>query len=230
ESAIRLLDAGLRKVSTMLDGELKRDFFPDLPFSPLRHELKEGFRFFVKRKAAINAVELDHLPEVKQFSSSDCVGASFMGAFSGFTGIEPTRDLYGEVLQTAVKRGFAQHEGPGIKVEPFIFNVFSTPEFRNALGDITVAYRKKLSLPEISKIVKTGHNKNYAVYAFLPFASWINPGGGHMVTLRNIGESQTTVFDPRLGDNRTLPNAEFQERWNHDQKSAVLIFKKQKST
>lgn len=176
-------------------------------------------------------VTLGPINEVMQRNGSDCVGAAVMSVFSEITGASITPELYEGFLQTALKHRLTERDSEGIKVLPFVLNVFSTPEFKQKFpsSDITVAYRRTLSLAEMSDIIKTTKNKtnpSYKLFVFLPFSSWTRADGGHMVTLQEINSTETTIYDPKIGEKRILPNAEFNRRWEHDNKSAIFVFVK----
>lgn len=234
ESLLKMFDAGLRRLPTLYGGGMDKTFNGYFPFTIAPWKLGVGKK--ILRSVAhqspdrnIHPIELDPIAEIKQQSGSDCVGTAVMDTFNAITGIDVSPELYDGFLQTALKRGLAERDEEGIKVLPFALNVFSTPEFKRGFPstEITVAYRRALSLEELSEIVKTAKEKKnptYKTFVFLPFPSWVNPGGGHLVTLRTISPTETTVYDPRIGEKRILPNQEFNQKWTYDNKSAIFVF------
>jgi hypothetical protein len=191
------------------------------------------FQAFKPEKAAAkdpSPVKLDSIVGIQQTSDADCVGASFASAFNAITEIPINAQLYDRFLKIVEKDKLGVPFGQGTEVSAFVMNVFSTPEFRKSFPstDVTVALKQKLSLEELSEIVNFTKTKpEYKLYVFLPFPSWATEGGGHMVTLREINTTETTVYDPRIGEERVIPNAEFNQRWAQKGKSAILIFSAQ---
>lgn len=233
---LNAFDTGFRRLPKLYAGDMHKRFSGDFPFDIAPWKIGVGRRILKKVSHQIpdqdiNPVKLDPITEFKQQTKADCVGASIMSAFSEITGISPTQELYEGFLQTALKRGLAQREEGGVKVLPFAINVFSTSEFKRNVPslDVTVAYRKGLSIGELSEIVRATRAQKsppYKLFVFLPFSSWTNPGGAHLVTLQEIGLTTTTVYDPQIGEKRVLSNAEFNQKWEYDNKGAIFIFAK----
>lgn len=236
ETLIKMFDAGFRRLPTLYGGGMDKTFDRYFPFGIAPWKLGGGRKIFQSvfhqsSDKEINPVELDQVNEFKQQNGSDCVGTAVISAFSTITGVSITPEIYDGFLQIALKRGLAERDDEGIKVLPFTFNAFSTPEFKQSFPapEVTVAYRRGLSLEELSEIVraaKAKKNPAYKTFVFLPFSSWVNPGGGHLVTLRKIGPTETTVYDPRVGEERVIPNTDFNQKWEHDNKSAIFVFVK----
>lgn len=232
---LKVFDAGFRRLPTLYGGEMDKSFNRNFPFDVAPWRLGVGRKILqsVSRHSdkEITPIELDPINEFQQQGGSDCVGAAVISTFSTITGTPVTPELYDGFLQTALKRGLAERDDEGIKVLPFAFNVFFTPEFKQSfpVPEVTVAYRRNLSLEELSGIVRTAKAKKnpaYKTFVFLPFSSWVNPRGGHLVTLRAIGATDTTIYDPRIGEKRVLPSADFNQKWEHDNKSAIFVFAK----
>jgi hypothetical protein len=234
---LSVLDKGFKRLPKMFEG-MHHHFYSELPFyMPLIKGIdRRLFRLVKPEEAAAKdpiPVKLDPIVGRKQTSDADCVGASFMSAFSTITGIPVTAELYSQFLQVIAKGELGVPDERGTGVAAHVMNFFLTPEFRKSFPylDVTVALKQNLTLEELSEIINFTKTKpEYKLYAFLPFASWTIKGGYHMVTLREIDTAETTVYDPRIGEERVIPNPEFNQRWAEMHKSAVLIFSTQKNT
>ena len=232
---LQTFDAGFKRLPRMFEG-LHKTFDGEFPISMPLFKTGIGRRFLqtLSRDTALknpHSVTLDPLIGIKQQSKSDCVGAGFMSAFSQITGVNITPELYTGFLQTALKHKLAEQESEGIRVSAFALNVFSTPEFKHQFSnsDVAVAFRRGLSLDELSEIATATKNKKsptYKLFVLLPFQSWANELGGHLVSLQEISPTKATVYDPNLGEKRIIPNTEFNQRWQYDNKSAIFIFDK----
>lgn len=231
---LNTLNLGFERLPTLFGGGMDRTISGDFPFGMAPWKLGIGRKLAQSvshgsGSLAVHPVQLDEINEFRQISGADCVGAGFVSILSTLTGTPITRELYEGFLQTALNHGLAQQDRDGIKVLPFSLNVFLTEAYREQFPHpaVSVVYRRGLSLAELSEIVRTAKEKNgYKTYAFLPLSSWVNEGGGHLVTLQELSETETTIYDPRLGDSRTIANGEFVKKWNHDDKSAIFVFAK----
>jgi hypothetical protein len=230
---LKTFDAGFKRLPHMFEG-MDKVIHDEFPFpTPLAII---GRRIFQKisrgaTEPSPQPIRLDPITGIKQKNDSDCVGAAIMSAFSEITGIPVTDDLYEGFLQTTLRHNLAEQNGEGIQVLLTAFNVFSTKEFKQRFpsSEATVALKKGLSLNRVSEIVKTTSDKknpSYKLFAFLPFESWAHEEGSHMVSLQEIGLTETRVYDPNLGEQRTLPNDEFNRKWQHANKSALFLFVK----
>lgn len=226
---------GFNQLPRMLEG-MDRGFRSDFPFyTPLNGIGRRILQRFSRKPSdqISNPIRMDSITGIKQQSNADCVGASFMSVFSEITGVSVTPELYDGFLQTALRHKLATQEGQGVKVEPFVFNVLSAPEFKKQFpsSEVTVALKRGLSLNQIFEIIQTTKdrkNPSYKLFTFLPFPSWTKEGGGHMVTLQEVTPTEVTLYDPNLGEQRIIGNEEFNERWKYDNKSAIFVFAKTK--
>ena len=187
---IKTFDAGFARMPKMY-GRMNESFGNSFPFDTYMMDIKKGLkRLRGKSGNGDEIVKLDEMPEFKQKSRFDCVGACFLSAFSAITDINITPELYEEILESALRNGQAEQKDEGVQVMPFAFNLFKTLEFAKKFGtEVTVSYRQNLStvdLSEIAKQTRSYKNPSYKLFVFLPFSSWEDPDGAHLVTLKEI--------------------------------------------
>lgn len=230
ERLIEAIDKGMKRLPTLYAGKMDQRFDTNFPFSTqaLGQRIRSYFSGRPVQKEHM-PIKLDTLNGIPQKGRSDCVGASTISVFSTITGVTVTPDLYDKFLKVSIRRKMAVQEGEDIEVFPYVLNVLETSHFKDSFSsDVKVACRKGLSLSDISQIVKAAKERKdpYKLFILLPVASWNIEDNGHMVALQEIKQDEVVVYDPRIGTERTIPNDEFNKRWQYDNNRAIFIFAK----
>lgn len=225
QKLLQVINAGFSRLPNIYPGlDHTMNMPPGLPVVPWRQWLN----FIVPSQSVPEepSVRLDPLLVIQQESEVDCVGAVSMSVLSEITGVPITPKLYGEVLESALRHKLAVQEEEGIHVMPFVLNVVLTPEFKDTYPNkVSVEFRKKLSLPELSEMVKKTRRRGRISKLFVlsPVESWLRAETGHLVAIQEIKSCEVTIFDPHYKELQEVPTSEFLIHWDFDERSAILV-------
>lgn len=174
------------------------------------------------------SVKLPHIVSMTQQGLADCVGAVAASVITTIADTPITPEFYQDFLSLALKHRLAVRDNSGIKVNPSVLNILTTPDYTSLFPSpaVTISYKRGLSLTDISQVVRDLSKKKncYDLYVLCPVSSWKNVGGGHLIAMQEIDQDNVTVYDPNEPSNRVLSQDEFGRHWQYSHNSSIFIF------